>query len=320
MKFLKSNFFKLTISVIFTVLCVYILMQLVDFNQLAEQITQLNPYFLVFSLISTCFSYYFRILRYEFVLKIKNNRAKIFSVSTLHYFFNKLLPVRSGEILFPFLLKKHLNFSLQTGIVALLFFRVLDFFAMIFLLFVVSFIVTTKYIPSVLITIFSFLALLIFVFVWTYLNVFLKIVYVFFKKIKHKKVQKIKRKIFEMLFFIKHYKKENSTKFILKLIVISLFNWFFIYLYYYFVVLAFSVDKTFFETLFAATISNFTFILPINAIGNVGPFEGAWAIGFYLIGVSKETSIPLGLFANIFTTLFTAVLAGVGFMILKSKK
>ncbi|MBN2662993.1 MAG: hypothetical protein JXR68_05035, partial [Bacteroidales bacterium] len=72
-------------------------------------------------------------------------------------------------------------------------------------------------------------------------------------------------------------------------------------------------------TTFAASISNFTFMLP-SSVGNIGPFEGAWAIGFYLIEIGKDISVPIGLFSNIFAILLTAVLAGFGLIILKHEK
>ncbi len=162
--------------------------------------------------------------------------------------------------------------------------------------------------------------ILIFILVWFFLENILTLIIRFFNKIHIKKTDGLKQKIIKIFEAIGEYKKNKNKFFIYKVVIISILNWVAIYFYYYFIILSFNFSQNYFQTLFAATISNFTFILPINAIGNIGPFEGAWAIGFYLIGVGKEISVPVGLFSNVFATLFTGILALTGIISLKIKK
>lgn len=319
LKFIKSKTFKIAVSVVFTALCVWLIFEIVDFEYFFKSLKTINFWWLFPASFSLLVSYFFRVLRYEQILEQPKSKLKIFAISTIHYFLNKILPARTGEISLPILLKNHLNFNYAKGIAALLFVRVLDFFAMIFLLLIASLIVSSEHINPIIVGAFAFLALLGFAIVWVFLDKIITLTLKIFAKFNIKKLQKIKGKIIELLEFISNYKQNKKPIFVARAIFISIFNWIAIYFYYHFIILAFSQSQNYFETLFAATVSNFTFMLPISAIGNIGPFEGAWAIGFYLVGVAKEISVPIGLFANIFATLFTALLALVGFAILRKK-
>lgn len=317
-KFFKSRTFKIAFSVIIFFISIFLIVKLVDFKFFWERLKHLKIEFLLFAISSLLASYFFRVLRYEYLLNIKNKKIQLFSVSAIHYFLNKILPARSGEISFPLLLKNHLNYNYTNGISILFFARILDFFAMIFLLLISSFFIKSSVIKIqniIFLLILMIFGLLLFVIVS---NLILKS-FIDKYSTENKLMGKLKTKIFNLLKFIDDYRKNKSMKFLFKIISISLLNWISIYMYYYFVVHAFNLDLSFFKTTFASSISNFTFMLP-SSVGNIGPFEGAWAVGFYLIEIGKDISVPIGLFSNIFAILITAVLAGLGYVFLKHKK
>lgn len=320
MKFLKSKYFKIAISTLFSIFCVFLILKIVDFKIFFENIKTLDYKFLIFAVLAILSSYFFRIFRYEQILDIKNQRLKLFGVSTIHYFLNKIMPARTGEISLPVLLKNNFNVDYKIGVAALFFFRILDFFAMIFLLLISSFFVEIQQINPVYIIGFSVLALLGITVFWIFLDSFMKIAVRLFEKFNIQKLEKLKIKIIELFQFIENFKKQKKIKFLLKVVVISLLNWISIYFYYFFVIKSFGFEQNYLQTVFATSVSNFTFVIPISSIGNIGPFEGGWAIGFYLIGVSKDISVPIGFFSNIFATLLTALLAGLGYFLLKVKK
>lgn len=320
LKLFKTRVFKVSLSALFTVLCIYLITDLVDFSGFTESLVDLNYLFLLLAIFSLFVSYFFRVLRYEYILNLKKKRITILVVSTIHYFLNKILPARTGEISLPVLLKNHLNYSFKTGISTLVFFRLLDFFAMLVLFLISMFFTQSDKINMNLLILISILVLLIFIFSWIYLKQLIILAVSVFSKINIKKTERVKQKIIHVLKEVAEYKENKKPYFIVEVVIISIFNWAAIYFYYYFIILSFNFTQTYFQALFAATISNFTFILPINAIGNIGPFEGAWAAGFYLIDVGKDVSVPAGLFSNIFATLVTGLLALWGFIRLKLTK
>ncbi len=315
--FLKSNFFKALASILLTALSLFFIIKYIDFNLFLSNLKKIDPLYLVLGSFSLLVSYYFRVLRYEEILNLKGNKAKLFSVSAIHYFVNKALPAKTGELSLPILLKKHLDFNYKEGITALLFVRVLDFFAMLLLLLLASFYVETLYFNKLWISISTVVALLTLLLSWIFLDKVFTFLVQYLEKLNQGRLQKLSKKLSELFIFIKSYKSKTKHSTALKALLISVLNWVAIYFYYYFIIKSFHFSQSYLETVFASSISNFTFMLPINAVGNIGPFEGAWAIGFHLIGVDKDISVPIGLFSNIYATLYTAVLALIGFIILK---
>ncbi len=311
-----KKIFSISIAVLITVVSIFFIIRLVDFGFFFDSIKNLNFFFILTAVFSLLVSYYFRVLRIELLLDIKNKKIQLFSVSSIHYFLNKILPARSGELALPFLLKKHLKYDYSYGFTALIFARILDFVAMIFLLLISALLIKTQHIDKYVILFFSAACLLVFFLVWLFSEKFLN--FLLSKFNKKNKNSKLKTKIISILEFLHNYKKTKSSKFLLHITIISLLNWTAIYFYYFFIVASFNLDLNYWNTTFAASISNFTFMLP-NSVGNIGPFEGAWAIGFYLIGISKDISVPIGLFANVFAILLTAVFAFFGVLFLKKK-
>ncbi len=312
-----KKIFSFSIAALITVVSIFFIIKLVDFRFFFESINNLNFFFILAAVLSLLVSYYFRVLRFELLLDIKNKRIQLFSVSSIHYFLNKILPARTGELALPILLKKHLKYDYSYGFTALIFARILDFVAMIFLLLISVLLIKIQHIDKYIIVIFSTVCLLIFFLVWLFSENFLN--FLLSKFNNQNKISKLKTKITSILEFLHNYKKTKTSKFLLHITAISLLNWTAIYFYYFFIVVSFNLDLNYWYTIFAASISNFTFMLP-NSVGNIGPFEGAWAVGFYLIGISKDVSVPIGLFANVFAILLTAFFSFFGILFLRKKE
>ena len=314
-KLLKSKILRIIFSVLLLLLIIIVMIKFIDFQFFFKKIKSVNIFFLFLSFLSLSISYYFRVLRFKLILNEKKG-VVLFSISGIHYFLNKILPARTGEITLPLLFKKHLDIEYSKGISALLLFRILDVFAMLILfLFSLFFIDIIKNI-NLLIVISVFLILLI-MFLWGFLNFFSNLLIKITGKISIRSIKDRKEKIENFLYKIKDYKKAKNNMFYLKTGIVSLLSWILVYFYYYFVIMSFELDHSFSETVFASSISNFTFILPINSAGNIGPFEAAWTYGFYLLGEIKDVSLPIGLFANIFATFITSFFALFGYIYLK---
>lgn len=314
-KIVKSKTFKIILSAILTIIFTYLIISYIDFKYFFEQIKNINYIFLIFAALSLTVNYYFRGLRLKLILGV-NNSLKLSAISTIHYLFNRIIPARLGEASLPILFKKHLNIDYKKGISSLLFYRIFDFLLMLFLLLISLSLVRIENINLSGVILFSISGIILLALSWFYLS---KIINLLLKILHKIKIQvKIIKKIETFLIKIKNYKETKDTKFMLKIFVYTLINWLIIYLYYYFILLAFTFDIGYFETIFVASVSNFSFIIP-NAVGNIGPFEAGWGLGFYLLGISKNISVPMGLFANIFATIITAVLALISFIFLNNK-
>ena len=137
-------------------------------------------------------------------------------------------------------------------------------------------------------------------------------------KIQFRVFSRFKSKILETFDQIKQYKNNKPYRFWGKILLLSLFNWLLTYCFFYSITIAFNLEYSFIEVVFAATLSNFTLILPLSTFGGIGTFEIGWAAGFMILGMSKEIAIPIGLFTNLFATILTGIMAFLGYLYLIS--
>lgn len=319
MTILGKKKYRIVISLLFTVLVVYLFIKIVDFEAFVAVIKTVNISYLIWAVVALSFSYIFRVWRYQIVLKTNKIKA-LFSINAMHYFFNRVLPARTGEATLPILFNHHLNFSYQKGIGALLLFRLFDLWSIFFLVFISSlFIRNISFDPRIIMLI-AGLGMVFISLLWIFMKFWLKLVLKIFLLIKIKAFENVKAKLNKFYEQASIYHTNQGNGFLIKLAISSIMAWSCIYLYYYFIILSFNQNYTYIQVLFASTISNFTFLIPISAFGNLGTFEAGWALGFYFIGMTKSIAVPIGLFANIFGTIITGILALVGYILLKYPK
>ncbi len=315
-KLLKNNTLKLAISLLFTAALVFLLIQFVDFNFFFSSLQSLRYDMLLIASICLLLTHLFRIWRFTIVFNIGSFHI-LFFISTMHYLLNRLLPVRTGEASLPILLKNHYNISYSKGIGALLLLRVFDLWAVFFLFFISLMLAQNINIDFFLLYAFSLSGIIILSLGWIKSDFFINLVINILKKIRLAFIQKITGKMTQFMEQVKAYRSEKDFSFFIKLFLSSFLSWLSVYVFYFFVLRAFQVDLSFFNTLFASTISNFTFILPISAIGNFGTFEAGWALGYHLIGMDKDISVPIGFFANIFATILIAFMSLLGYILMR---
>ena len=236
----------------------------------------------------------------------------------IHFFLNKILPARTGELSLPILFKKFCNVPLTDGFGALLLFRFLDLFSVISLFAVSLIFVDTESLNSPLVIVISVSVLLLMLIFWSKLTLSIRISKALVARINHKKLDKIRAKTEKLLDHILAYKQTKKSTFLASILALSVANWLLTYLFFYAIILAFHLEYSFIQVIFASTISNFTFILPFSTFGSFGTFEAGWAIGFMLLGMTLEMAVPIGLFTNVFGLLINGVLASLGYFYLSS--
>ena len=318
MKFFKSKIFKIGFSILLTIGFVFLIVYFIDFKFFLEKLKDVDYFLLVLASVSLLFSFIFRAIRFELLLDMKD-KISFFFLSTTHYLLNKTLPARMGEATLPILLNRHLKIEYKKGISTLLFFRVQDIFVMVLFLLVSLFFVDFKSINYTKVIFFSILSIIVLALFWVFFSKICNFLIFIVSKIKFKFMAKINKEIINSLVLTKEYKESRSNKFILMNVFVAGLNWFFLYLYYHLLLLAFHFDLNIFQSIFGVSVANFSFVIP-NSVGNVGPFETGWGIGFYILGISKNIAVPIGLFANLFSTILSLGYVGIAFIAFKIKK
>jgi uncharacterized protein (TIRG00374 family) len=231
---------------------------------------------------------------------------------------NNILPARTGEVSYVYLSKKLHNVPTGEGIATLMMARVFDFITISLIFFVSAiFIQDLPDITGKIIWVIVGLLVLVLLF-------FLALV--FFGEIFVDMIRKVANRINALQFSLVQYllRKGDETVQSFKLMKSKkLFGWVFItsmmlwcsqYSMLYILANAMNISLAFWCMIFALTFVFFTTILPIQSIGGFGIIEGGWALGFMVMGISKNVAIASGFSIHIIILIFTLVIGVLGFI------
>jgi uncharacterized protein (TIRG00374 family) len=282
------------VAFVITIILVAILLSQVEIGDVVSTLADIDPIYVIIGFILYTCSYFFRALRHNMV--------------------NNILPARTGELSYIYLLKKLHNKKTGEGIATLFVARVFDFIS-ISLLFLVSAFMMHE-LPKMIIKSVWVIALflgLIAIFLIALLffgKPFLNLVKTFFERFKWNKkhfADYLLRKGEETVESFEKIKMSGKIM-IIALILNSFGIWLFLYSLNYILVRAMGINLSYFEVVFASTFAVFTTILPIQGIGGFGTLESGWTVGFIAVGVTKEVAISSGFGFHIILWLYFVIL------------
>jgi len=91
--------------------------------------------------------------------------------------------------------------------------------------------------------------------------------------------------------------------------ITSIMIWFSLYFMFFMVVKSFAIDITFIKSILASSGAVITSYLPINGLGNIGTLEAGWALGYTMLGVSKNVAIASGFVMHIIIVVIGLLLS-----------
>jgi uncharacterized membrane protein YbhN (UPF0104 family) len=224
---------------------------------------------------------------------------QMFWINTAHYFFNKIMPARTGELTLPMLIKRYTAVSFGQGMATLLLLRYMDVIVIMLILLVSLFLV-----PATVVLRFRGYA-------WVLVLGILILMagFILLPRLA-RKITKLKKLIPET----------NYTRFVWTGLRDTLCAWLCLYAYLFCLVQSLHLQFGFWAVAFAGTFSILTIVLPVSAIGNFGTFEAGWVLGFVMLGMNKGDALAAGFFTNVVLTILNAVLALIGIMVLECSR
>ncbi|MDG6249463.1 lysylphosphatidylglycerol synthase transmembrane domain-containing protein [Methanocalculus sp.] len=317
-----------SITIIVTFIILTVLLSQVRLGDIVNTLISMDPLFLFGGFILYIVSYVLRSYRFHFLLNREVSIRDLFPIVCVHNMANNILPARTGELSYVYLLKKQHNMRAGQGVATLLVARIFDLLAVI--VFFVSSLLLIDMLPDEIINTALIAAVIFF-------TLSISVVFFFYLPWRIKSTEKdprykshypenpfllkISGKISEILNYILEIRQGNKKN-ILYVAIISIFIWFFLYLFYFFSACAMHIDTGFLPTIFAASFVVFTMILPIQGMAGFGTVEGGWAFGFILIGISEITAISSAFGFHAITLLFTIIAGSFGYtiFIIKERK
>lgn len=305
------------LSLAVTLTLVGILLSHVNLSEFISTLGSIQLEFIALGFFLYLFSQILRAARFTMLLKGKIKWKDMFPITCIHYMVNNILPMRTGELSYIYLIKKLHRIPVTEGMATLGIARVFDFISIV-ILFLISYFFT-KDIPSAIGTIFSlivgtlFLVLLIFIILLLWGEGFLSVAESLFKNIGFMNSSRIRFLLKKARETVGFFNIIRSKSIIIISMVESLLIWFSLYLVIYFILLGMGINLGLWKAILGSTLSVFTNIFPIPSIGNLGVYESVWAASFILLGISKEEAIASGFGIHLILLLYIGVLALFGF-------
>jgi len=275
-------------------------------------------------------SYCGRAVRFKILLQNESpSLTSLISVVSLHNILNMVLPARTGELSYIYLLRSRFSLSSATGVATLISARVLDLLCLM-LFFVIGLIcfgssIESSFVGLILTCVIAICISLVIILRLPMLSgAVLNLVEKCAKAFRiHEKgfVRKLLNKGAET---VTCFQQIRSRKVLISAFLASCATWFCTFLTCYLVLLSFNVvsssELSFGLSIVGTTALNASCILPINSFGNLGTWEAAWAAGYILIGMDETLAVETGFGEHIYIFLFALILAGIGWLGIPKKK
>ena len=307
-------------AVVITFALVAILLSQIQVADIIVTLAGIDPLYLIAGFILYVCSYFFRALRFYILLNREVGLRDLFNIVCVHNMVNNILPARTGELSYIYLLKKLHNKKTGEGIATLFVARVFDFISISLLFFVSALMIQD--LPEIImkaVWAIAFLMVFIVVFLVAMLyfgESFFNIVRRFFRRFNLEEkhfADYLLRKGEET---VESFEKIKTNGQVIGIITVSIGIWVSVYALNYMLVLAMHINLEFFAVLLGSTFLIFATILPIQGIGGFGTYEGGWVVGFMAVGLTKDVAISSGFVVHVIGIFYYVLLGLYGYQFL----
>ena len=332
----KRRFILRVINIVvvvgFGAFLVYYLLGKISIGQIKDAIVGINKPYLVVALVVMFISVFLRAYRKKILVGSERiSMTDMFLVVLIRNAFNMVLPARTGELSYVYVLQRKFKFPLEIGVSTLMIVLVFDL-VIVFSLIVISIIVvlinkfSSSYLAVVLIALVLLIILLLVLFYFSkvigFLLMMIEKILTRYRIGKNKAVQAIYKKMVDINKNIEIIQKRKIYwKVYLSSIVIRILK----FVSYYMLIYAILRPKGYtFEDLnfwiifLAVEAAEISAVLPTHALAGFGTYEGAFllvlgVLGFTITGIAWE-AVAFGY--HIITLAFIVILGLIAMIIL----
>jgi uncharacterized protein (TIRG00374 family) len=257
------------------------------------------------------------------------NLLDLFMVTLVRNGFNMVLPARTGELSYVYVLTRKFKFPIEIGVSTLVLILLFDL-VIVFSLIVIAIIIVgiNRYsISSTVIILIAVallvVALLILFFLPKIIGFFLNLFNRLLKRFRigrNRVIQYIYKKLVDInenIIIIQ--KRKVYWKVYLVSLVIRVLK----FVSYYFIILGIMkpmgytfANLSFWIIFLGTVVAEISAVLPTHALAGFGTYEGAFVLSFVILGFSKELSIVVGFNYHIIILLFSVILSIIAMIIL----
>jgi glycosyltransferase 2 family protein len=263
--------------------------------------------------------YAMRALRFN-LLAPRTPYSTMLAIASVHNFLLRLLPFRTGDLSYAFLVRRSGTAGLGESLIGLLLLRVLDSTTVI-----VIFVATLALDQSRFLgdrragMAFAVLAAALGVAVTLLLKPLLRLAFRVAERLARVvglERRPVVRSLLDKVRGAIDDFAQLRLGIVLRIALVSVAVWLLTFTAFFAIMQAFSMPVSLAQTVLGSTAAVVTAFLPVGGIGSFGTLEAGWALGFVLVGLDKARAVASGFGVSITTFLYAAVLGLLGWLVL----
>ncbi len=273
-----------------------------------------NPDWLALGIVTYFVSYIGRTLRFRCLLRQKRGGfGRLVQVVCWHNFCNLILPARTGELSFVYLVRQRKLDTAVSGLSALLVSRVFDLSAV--LLFLSSALVVRQVNvfglrPSILWPLVFVILATVAVILTRFSALLTWAVETSGPVLHFLHATHLSEKLREAA---SEFRRMESGALYRRGFAWTLFLWTFQFLTFYMLMLSFGVFFSFWEVVIGSAAAAMASFVP-GPVGSFGPLEAGWALGFAFVGMSLSKGLATGFAMHVVVLGFSSMFASVALL------
>lgn len=306
---------KKFLYVLFTLVLVTILFQKLDFDRAAQMTGTISiSHFLFITLF------------YGFYLVLTNIRAKILihskkigflnllSITGLHNMYNRILPFRTGEISYVYLLRERKNLPAAEGTATLIVARIFDYIMISFLFITCNFFLykslsSNMKIVTLIMSAFLFVSFGILLYLTILGNQAISAIETIISKLGLLKIKILRQIIIKGHEMVESFEIISSRKTYFLTFLASFALWANMFFIHQSIMKGMGIDIGILSVIIGSTFAVLTNVLPIHGIAGFGTIEAGWTIGYMMLGYDKNVAISSAFLVHLLI-LFCALFYG----------
>jgi uncharacterized protein (TIRG00374 family) len=259
-----------------------------------------------------------RSLRFKIISASENVGAvNFFFVTCVYNLFTGLMPIGTGELSYPYLLKRYYHLSFSENVSTVLLARALDF-VVIFSFFLASLIALQRVLlPNwgqiVLPGLGLIFLLLILLFAYSGARGFLvALLDDVVRKAHAKRFKHVNAVLQAFQSLSRALERDVSPTALVWSMLLTSLVWTTTYALLHLLFLGMGHRLNFWQVVFSSSLVIVAMILPLQGIAGFGTQEAGWAAGLIILGFGREQAITMGFGVHVILFIFLLLLGGIG--------
>ena len=306
---------KKILSVFVTLVLVVILLQRLDFDRAGKMIGSIS--LLHISLITLFYGLYLVLVNLRAKILIHSQRigfGDLLAITGLHNMYNRILPFRTGEISYVYLLREKENLPAAEGTATLIVARIFDYIIISFMFLACTFFLydtLSAHIKTVTLIMSAFLFVSFgILFYFTLLgNQALRVIEKILGKFGLLKITLSEKILTKGREVVESFDVISSRKTYYLTFLTSLALWINMFFIHQSVLKGMGIQIGIMSVVIGSTFAVLTNVLPIHGIAGFGTIETGWTIGYMMLGFGKDAAISSAFLVHLFI-LFCALFYG----------